>query len=309
MKSLNKTVFLLFALGILLNTSCLETDPQPTIFDALQERGEFDIFLESVQIAGFDNALRNGSPITVFAPTDDAFTSFLTDRGLTTVSELAVEELRDIVLYHLLGTNIPLSGLRSGYFLTPSTAGNGENFVAIFVEDVGDGEYRLNGMANVILKDQNTFGGFYNSIDKVLELPGILDMLGQNEDFSLMLAGVNSIPEVKNKLEEEDSHTFFLLSNEDLQEDLMLNYGVDSLSELSMPQRDSLLKAHTLPGYFRGQDLADPFAEDFETLLENFKISVVGSSSLILNDGPEIRIANIQAKNGVIHTVNGFLSP
>ncbi|MEM6803583.1 MAG: fasciclin domain-containing protein [Bacteroidota bacterium] len=310
MKSIYIRASLLFAFLLCLNTSCLETEPQSTIFDALQERGDFDIFLEAVQIVGFDNALRNGSPITVFAPTDDAFASFLSDRGISTLSEIDIEELRDIVLYHLLGTTIPLSGLRSAYFLTPSTAGNEGNFVAIYVEDVGNGEYRLNGTANVILKDQNTFGGFYNSIDQVLELPTIFDMLEQNEDFSLMLAGINSSPEVKTILTEEDSsHTFLLVPDEDLEEDLSATYGVSSLTELSEGLRDSLLKAHTLPGYFRGQDLGDPFAGDFETLLEDFNISVVGSTRLILNEGPEVSIANIQAKNGVIHTVNGLLSP
>lgn len=287
-------------------TGCLESEIQTTLFESMQEDERLSTFLEAMQLAGYDNALKNGNPITVFAPTNDAFQAYFTANNISGLGDVPIEELRNLMLYHVLGVATTMASLGSKYYLTPSPAGPGNRVVAIYVEN-DDGTHSLNTRAKVLEKDLGTFGGFYNVIDEVLRIPNVYNILEDNEDFSDVLAGVNSVPGLADKFRDDDLYTFFAISNEDLETDLMETFNVNNLNGLEEMLRNDLLQSHVVDSFYTGQELLDPFLGDLNTLREGYTITPRNSTRIVLNDSSEVVIGNIQTTNGIIHVVNKLL--
>lgn len=298
---------LLLLLSCLLSLNgCLETEIQTTLFDSMQEDQRLSTFLEAMQLAGYDNALKNGNPITVFAPTNDAFQAYLSANNYSALGDIPIEELRNLMLYHVLGASTTMASLGSKYYLTPSPAGPDNRVVAIYVEN-DNGTHTLNSSSKVLEKDLGTFGGFYNIIDEVLRIPNVYNILEDNEDFSRLLDGVNSVPDLADKFKDEDLYTFFAISNEDLEADLMETFNVSSLNGLEEAVRNDLLRSHVVDSFYTGQELLDPFLGDLNSLREGYTITPQNSARILLNDSSEVVIGNIQTTNGIIHVINKLL--
>ena len=74
-----------------------------TMKACLEERGEYSMFLKAVDICGYTRLVDGGGLVTVFAPDDDAFRSWLSDNyGTADVSAVPVDRLSVIVGYHLI---------------------------------------------------------------------------------------------------------------------------------------------------------------------------------------------------------------
>lgn len=77
-----------------------------TIVDVAGEAGSFSTLLAAAQAAGLVDTLNGEGPFTVFAPTDDAFATALTDLGLTADELLASDDLAGILTYHVVPGNV-----------------------------------------------------------------------------------------------------------------------------------------------------------------------------------------------------------
>jgi transforming growth factor-beta-induced protein len=62
--------------------------------------------------------------LTVFAPTDDAFTDALASLGISAGDLLASPDLTDILLYHVLGAEVASGDVTNGQIVTPLNAAN-----------------------------------------------------------------------------------------------------------------------------------------------------------------------------------------
>jgi transforming growth factor-beta-induced protein len=96
---------------------------------------------------------------TVFAPTDAAFTQYLTDEGLTAVDLLTSPNLTDILLYHTVGAEVLSTALSNG----PVTTLNGDDVVV----DLSNGVMINN--ATVVTADVDVDNGVVHAIDYVLD--------------------------------------------------------------------------------------------------------------------------------------------
>lgn len=130
------------------------------------ESPEFTVLLAAVQSAnpGILEALTNGGPYTVFAPTDAAFTALLEELGLTAEELLAQTDLlNNVLLYHVV------PGIISAETVV-AAAGEGA-YVGTLVPvalDVQAGEgVTINGV-NVIQTDVSADNGIIHVIDGVL---------------------------------------------------------------------------------------------------------------------------------------------
>ena len=73
-----------------------------TILDVLEEDGNYSQFIRAVELVEFDDVLAKTGNFTVFAPDDNAFTSFLTESGYGSLEDIPLEELEGIVYYHII---------------------------------------------------------------------------------------------------------------------------------------------------------------------------------------------------------------
>ncbi|MBK7212999.1 MAG: fasciclin domain-containing protein [Bacteroidales bacterium] len=131
----------------------------PTVVGIAVNNSSFSTLVSAVVKAGLAETLNGVGPFTVFAPTNDAFTSLFNDLGVSGVEQLTAEQLTPILLYHVVAGNNVSSGLVNGDIPTLQ----GTNIMV----NVGKGVV-LNGNTNVVVADVQGSNGVVHAIDKVL---------------------------------------------------------------------------------------------------------------------------------------------
>jgi uncharacterized surface protein with fasciclin (FAS1) repeats len=144
--------------------------PVETVVDLAIENG-FTSLTAAVVKAELLPALTNPlASLTVFAPTNDAFDDLATALGVDLNGVLAHPQLADILLYHVLGSEVLSTQLVNG----PVATLNGQNITI----DLTDG-VKVN-QANVDLADVQAYNGVVHVIDAVL-LPSLANLI-ENEN-------------------------------------------------------------------------------------------------------------------------------
>ena len=134
-----------------------------TIVDVATEAGDFTTLLAAAKAAGLVDTLNGKGPLTLFAPTDDAFAAALTDLGLTAGELLADKEtLTSILTYHVVAGEVLSTDLTNG--MKASTV-NGADLKV----DLSNG-VKING-AKVTTPDIKASNGVIHVIDSVLLPP------------------------------------------------------------------------------------------------------------------------------------------
>lgn len=112
-------------------------------------------------ITGLDGALDNdAASLTVFAPTDAAFTALFAELGVDGVADLSAEALTPILLSHVVSGNITSGQLSDGEVQTLNT----EKKILINTS----GGVTIDGDVNVVLADVQGTNGVVHVIDKVI---------------------------------------------------------------------------------------------------------------------------------------------
>lgn len=75
---------------------------EPPIYQILEKRGNFKIYLSCVDKAGFKKNLSGAGFYTVFAPTDSAFNEFFKKYNYNSIDELPIELIKGIVGYSII---------------------------------------------------------------------------------------------------------------------------------------------------------------------------------------------------------------
>jgi uncharacterized surface protein with fasciclin (FAS1) repeats len=145
----------------------MEMEASMTITDIVADSPEFSTLLAAVQAADLGDALAGEGPLTVFAPTDDAFAA-LPEGTLDSLLEPENQEmLAGILTYHVVPAEVMAADVTSGEVETL----NGESFT-VEVTDAGvtitDGQGNT---ANVTQTDITASNGVIHVIDAVLLPP------------------------------------------------------------------------------------------------------------------------------------------
>ncbi len=120
--------------------------------------GDFKTLAAALEKVGLVETLKGEGPYTVFAPTDAAFEKLLKKLNITPEELLAREDLKEILLYHVLSGKVLSSDLKDGK--TAETLASKE--VKISLDPV-----RVNN-ANVVKADIEASNGVIHVIDEVL---------------------------------------------------------------------------------------------------------------------------------------------
>lgn len=74
-----------------------------SIYETLQERGNYTIFLKGVDMAGYAPILQGKGVYTVMAPNDEAFAAYLKNEcGVNSIEELSAETVKKLIGFHIL---------------------------------------------------------------------------------------------------------------------------------------------------------------------------------------------------------------
>jgi uncharacterized surface protein with fasciclin (FAS1) repeats len=143
--------------------------PAPTMAPAMKDivdtaagAGTFKTLLEAATAAGLVDTLKGAGPLTVFAPTDEAFAKLPAGTLESLLKD--PEALKKILLYHVVSGKV-MADKVVGMTSADSVAGP-----AIKIS-VKDGTVYLNDTAKVVTTDIETSNGVIHVIDQVILPP------------------------------------------------------------------------------------------------------------------------------------------
>jgi uncharacterized surface protein with fasciclin (FAS1) repeats len=131
--------------------------------DVAAGAGNFSILVDALEATGLDQALAEGGPYTVFAPTDAAFNQLLTASNISASDLLKARELADILKFHVVSGDIMSSDITDKMKAT-TLQGRQVTF------EVKDGKVYING-AQVSTTDIPAGNGVIHAIDAVILPP------------------------------------------------------------------------------------------------------------------------------------------
>jgi uncharacterized surface protein with fasciclin (FAS1) repeats len=280
---------------------------EPNIVEVAASNPNFTTLVAAVQAADLVGTLSGPGPFTVFAPSNDAFDSFLEDNNLTANQLLAADNLGEILAYHVLGASVPAASVSPGSVATVS----GDPF---FVSAAPNGDLWINGNTKIVATDVTASNGIIHVLDYVITAPtnniaeiAIASATSATPEFTQLVAAL-----VRADLAGaftggfEDNLTVFAptdLAFEALYEAL----GVDGVDDIPLETLTNVLLYHVVPARAFSQDLRD--GAELPTLLEGSTLTV-DLGSLQINDSNLVPAAlNIHATNGVIHVIDSVLLP
>ncbi len=290
--------------GLAARTSALSTVAaeaatvrEGTIVELAQQAGAFKTLLAAAEAAGLVEALAGPGPLTVFAPTDDAFAAL----GHKAMADLLKPEnrgrLRAILKYHVVPARVPAA---AAVKLSAAPTLNGQR-AALRVEN---GQLFVD-QARVIKTDQLANNGVVHVIDRVL-LPVERDLAEQakRNHFGTLVAAAKAAGLVP-ALQGEEPLTVFAPTDE-----AFARLGDATIQRLLKPEnRETLaaiLKYHVVAGRVFADDAVA--AGSAETLAgERVRVGLA-DGVLRVNDATITR-TDVGARNGVIHVIDRVLLP
>lgn len=301
---LNFIPALLLLFSVVLFTGCNDDEDVPkmdskNIVEVAADAGSFNILIEAAQKAGLADFLATENNLTVFAPTDDAFAALLSDLGASSLDDIPVADLANILTYHVVGAKVMSSDLSTGYVSTLSSYDN--NGITMYVE-VGQGVL-INNSVSVVTADIEASNGVIHVVDKVILPPTVVNIALANDNFTTLVQAVVKAGLV-DALNAEGPFTVFAPTNAAF-ETLFAQLGVSGIEDLTAEQLTPILTYHVVPGNVTSSELSTGMVG---TLNGDQMLSVDLSSGVKINESSVVA-ADIQGANGVVHVIDQVLLP
>ena len=235
--------------------------------------------------------------LTVFAPTDAAFTAALAALNISAANLLASPDLTDILLYHVLGAEVLSNDLSNGMMAEPL---NATNTLKITI----DGADVFVNQAQVTVANEQAGNGAVHVLDGVL-LPGetVADIAIDSPDHTTLVAAVveaRLLPALTNPFAEL---TVFAPTDAAFTAALAaLNISATNL--LASPDLTYILLYHVVG------------TEVVSTSLMNGPVATLNGQDVIVDITAGVRIndanvtnEDITSSNGIVHVIDGVLLP
>jgi uncharacterized surface protein with fasciclin (FAS1) repeats len=294
-------------------------DPQPgTLADEATKQG-FTALVAASAKAGLVPALSSSSSsLTVFAPTDAAFTTLATSLGFSSatamVTALDGPTLAKILQFHVLPTKKTAADLTAGG-ATQATLYTFEGSAATLALNTTSGvkitDEVLN-QATVVTANVPASNGVIHVIDKVLVPPGVLNVVQMaqlNPTFSVLVEAVVSA-NLAGTLSGAGPFTVFAPTNDAFVAALG-ELGLTKAQLLASPGLAGILTYHVVAGNVRAADVVALPKPATVTTVQGTAFTV--GADLKITDA-RARVAglvatDVIASNGVIHVIDKVLLP
>ena len=256
----------------------------------------------------FASLLSSTGDFTVFAPTNDAFTSFTNDRN---------NDLNAILSNHVIvGTTALSSGLADGYVNTAATFNGTDTNLSMYI-NADNNAVTINGISSVVKADVIATNGVIHVVDKVIDLPTVVDFALADSNFSTLVSaltrsdltfdfvGALSAPIGTSPA----PFTVFAPTNAAFA-DLLTELNVSSLAGIDESTLKATLNQHAVAGAnVRSTDLTDNMT--VTTLGGDITANVTDGATLTdaNNRVSNIIAVDVQANNGVIHVIDKVILP
>lgn len=279
----------------------------------------FTYLEQAVILTGYADELDDCEfgPVTLFAPTNDAFEALAAALDLEVADLLLLPNLADILLYHLVDGEIWSSDLPDpGNSIMVETL-NGQEIEIEVVEDDGV-DVIINGVAFVIEGDHEACNGVIHVIDAVLvpeaeeECQTIAEIAAADGRFETLLAAAG-IAGLDDELADPEFGPVTLFApTDDAFVALQAALGEDAWNALLADPAAlaNVLLYHLLDGKVYAADLPAPGGSITPVTLNGQTILIeVTDETVMINGVAMVVETDIDACNGVIHVIDTVLVP
>lgn len=339
----NLLILAVMTISLLLVVGCSDDESNPLIsgnpeqaldiVETAEAAGNFTTLLAAVEAADLVDALKSEGPLTVFAPTDEAFAAL--PAGTVEALLQDIDALTAILIYHVVPGAVTAAQVVS---LTTASTLNGAE---ITITVSSDGSVMVDG-ANVVVTDIEASNGIIHVIDAVI-IPGAGSAGKGNVGQTTMgwgyrigggwvsnaivegrlnwltrylsiytvarLAGLNTLTtaveaaDLKYTLKRSGPFTVFAPTED----------AFAALPEGTIPALledpatlSNILLYHVTAGRVYA---ADVVTLDEATMVNGDVVDImVANGNVMVNDANVIAV-DIKARNGVIHVIDGVLLP
>jgi transforming growth factor-beta-induced protein len=304
MKKLNLYLILAILSGLVIFSSCDKDEESPemnekvpsemTISEFASENDDFSILVEALVKTDLVSTLDGAGDFTVFAPDNTAFNELFAVLNVDGIADIAAEDLKPILLYHVLGEGKSSTMIMDGYYSSLSPA-QGRTLSMYISAGMG---VSINGAAEVITADVKLSNGYIHAIDAVLLPPTIVDIASKNSDFETLVSAV-----VGANLAETLSDpmgTFTVFAPTDMAFEAL---GGNLPSDLS-----PILLYHVLGSPVYSDEISSSIVNSLNQ--DNSEIVVeVTDQGVFLNGTAQVVATDIVGTNGVIHVIDQVILP
>jgi transforming growth factor-beta-induced protein len=269
----------------------------PTVVDLAVQNGSFETLVSAVTSAGLAETLSSAEgTFTVFAPTDDAFAALGMD---------VPEDLTPILLYHVMDSPVYSDEISSGII---SSLNAGDPEIVVEVDGMG---VMLNGAAKVIATDIVGTNGVIHVIDQVImpiDNGSILDAAMGLADFSSLVAALAKA-NLATTFMMDGSYTVFAPTN-DAFAAFLASINV-SFEDLSAEDLMPILQYHVIGAEVFSGSLETGYVNTIYEAMEGKAVSILVEvdGGVTLNGSIQVTTADVETSNGVIHVIDGVLTP
>ena len=295
----------LLFLGALAFTACNDDDMEPvdepmTIAELAADTPQLSALAGALTDAGLISVLEGNGPFTVFAPNDAAF-----DAASSTLAGLTQEQVRDVLLYHVIGgISLPAADIAEGqtYVTTAAETGPDGEQLSMLIERSGN-SVTVNGDVDVVTADVAASNGTVHIVDEIILPPNVVMAAMDNPNlFSELVtalgaaANLDANTSIVDALNGDGPFTVFAPDN---------NAFADAPAGLTAEQLRDVLLYHVVSGNLDSGEIP----ADAETLLGQM-LSFDGTRiSDTSDEAATITFTDVQTTNGIIHVIDKVLIP
>jgi uncharacterized surface protein with fasciclin (FAS1) repeats len=269
-----------------------------TAFEIIQNSPNHNTLEAAVLAAGLDGALNTLDPITVFAPTDDAFNAL--PAGTVAALLADIPALTDILLYHVINGAVHSTDLTDGQVATTL---NGSDITVT----INNGVF-INGTSQVIVADIAASNGVVHVVNEVLSSTPVLqytiwDVIQNSPDHNTLEAVVG-LAGLDGALDSPGAFTVFAPT--DAAFALVPQPIIDALIADPTGILTFILTYHVVPSVALSTDLSDG---QVVTTLSGVDVNVSIINGSVFINHAQVIVADIVTDNGVVHVIDAVIAP
>ena len=307
---------LLLGLTTFAITSC-DDDDEPEMLDIVDTAiadARFSTLVDALTRAGLVTTLQGDGPFTVFAPTNAAFTAFLTAGGFASLDDVPVPVLTNILLNHVVSGKVLSTDLTAGYVSTLATEATTGNNISALIGLTG-GVF-INGSTEVTEADIECTNGAIHVVDEVIAIPSVVDLAIDNGNlFSTLVAALTRsdlTTDFVGILSGTGPFTVFAPTDAAFQALLDSEPTWTTLNDIPVATLEAVLSYHVVNGanvlsstLTNGQVVSTFGGSDFTINIAGTAVSITDANAGTSN----IVAVDVQGGNGVVHVIDAVLLP
>lgn len=307
----------LIALFSIVAVSCDDDDNNVVVDNTITGKASatanLSILVQALVKADLATTLQGAGPYTVFAPTNEAFATFLATTPYATINDVPKDALTQILLNHVVTGTVKSTDLTTGYIktLAKGTAST-TNTLSMYVNTSSG--VKLNGISTVTAADIMASNGVIHIVDKVIDLPTIVTHAAANANFSTLVSVLNRSgqPNFITALSATGPFTVFAPTNAAFTA-LDTELAPGGIAGVSAADLTKALQYHVVsPANVLAASLTEgQVVTPILTPAQNFTIQLSGGAKIkdANNRISNIIITDVQCSNGVIHAIGKVLLP